>query len=144
MCTYYESAPWSPHTFHHHWQASDWNSLLVAITGHRTQLSPNRWLWRWVEPAWACGMAEPKKWWQVRWWWTTSPQKCYLQPSCRVGCHSQKSPVIIFLRRIVILGHCRDLDATRVRPLFVLIYAYNCCACAFLASIFFMSRNMPV
>lgn len=35
MCVYSESTSWYPQTFHHRWQAGKWNTVAMAITGHR-------------------------------------------------------------------------------------------------------------
>lgn len=56
------------------------------------------------------------------------------------GCHSQYLAFMKFLRRIVVLGHSHDLDATRMRLNFVLIYAHNYSSCAFQLHIIYVKN----
>lgn len=47
---------------------------------------------------------------------------------------------IVFLRRLVPLGHCHDTDATGMRLIIVLIYAHNYSSHAFQLYIFYVKK----
>lgn len=126
ICTYSEFTPWYPQTFHHHWQAGKWNTVVMAITGHGRQLNLNRWLWRWAESARArtgrtghhggrWGLMEDRRTGDLMEGGLPQPALC-IHDALKEQCHPGPLP---------------GLRATRMRLIFVLIDARSHSSCTF-------------